>query len=55
MTHWILVINPGSTSTKLALLKTRPCGRQKPCATVEDLAPVIVEQLDFAPSWRKNG
>lgn len=48
MTHWILVVNPGSTSTKLALFEDENMWaaetlRHKP----EELAPVIVDQLDF--------
>ena len=47
MTHWILAINPGSTSTKLALfedevLYTAETLRHNP----QELAPVIADQLE---------
>jgi butyrate kinase len=48
MTHWILVINPGSTSTKLALFEDETMWASETLRhSPEDLAPVIVEQLDF--------
>ena len=48
MTHWILAINPGSTSTKLALfedevLYTAETLRHNP----QELAPVIADQLEY--------
>jgi butyrate kinase len=48
MTHWILVVNPGSTSTKLALFddETR-CAAETLRHNPKDLAPVIVDQLDY--------
>ncbi|MDD2282077.1 MAG: butyrate kinase [Eubacteriales bacterium] len=56
MTHWILAVNPGSTSTKLALfeddsLYAAEALRHNP----RDLAPEIVDQLeyrtDLAEKW----
>ncbi len=48
MTHWILAVNPGSTSTKLALfeddsLYAAEALRHNP----RDLAPEIVDQLEY--------
>ncbi|MGI6364823.1 MAG: butyrate kinase [Bacillota bacterium] len=48
MTHWILAVNPGSTSTKLAVfeddsLHATETLRHNP----QELAPVIVDQLEY--------
>lgn len=48
MTHWILAVNPGSTSTKLAVfeddsLYASETLRHNP----QELAPVIVDQLEY--------
>ncbi|MTI94866.1 MAG: butyrate kinase [Firmicutes bacterium] len=48
MTQWILAINPGSTSTKLAIFQgTDQFASETLRHQVDELAPVISDQLDY--------
>lgn len=48
MTHWILAVNPGSTSTKLAIFEDESLYAAETLRhNPKDLAPVIFEQLEY--------
>lgn len=48
MTHWILAVNPGSTSTKLAIFEDESLYAAETLRhNPKDLAPVIFEQLGY--------
>lgn len=55
MTYWILAVNPGSTSTKLALFEN---DTQLAAETLRhdpsELAPVIIDQLEYRTALTEN-